>query len=373
MKTQANFFLRTYDRLLAGVAVVALVGASLFFAMSQADDEAAARKAVDRVARLKPSDCGVETLETAPYDRILTQAKNPLLVTVPDTKGGSFLASPKRVKCRCGAVLDAGLDKCAKCGTSLVVVNEVDEEQKRVTAWEKRYGVKCDDADADGDGFTNREEYEAKTDPTNAKDHPDYALSLSLVLPLKETTVPFVFTRAVEIPNGWRCEFFDPTKKDSYGRKGLSFTAVIGEDLVIPSEQQRGGAKNVATGYTLKAYDKKEELRQVGTGSTVRKSIDLSTVTLVRKSDGKVVTLPIQPNKKNIRFTPVDVQATLVYARGAVPKTFAVVASDEIDLNGTAYRVVSITKTAKGAEVVVEDLKTKKRHTLAATGDASGS
>lgn len=367
MKTQTNFFLRAYDRLLAGVAVVALLGAGAFLAMSQADEGEAIEKACARIDRQKPADCGVAALEMAPYERILVQAKNPLSLTVPEAKGGSFLASPKRIKCRCGAVLDAGLDKCPSCGASLVVVNQVDEEQKRQTAWEKRYGVPCNDADADGDGFTNREEYEAKTDPTNPKDHPDYALSLKLVLPLKETTVPFVFTRAVQIPTGWRCTFFDPSKKDNYGRSGLSFTAVIGEELVIELSHGTGPAKTESTGYALEGYEKKEELRPISEGSSMRKSFDVSTVTLRRKSDGKRVKLPVQEktSRKGLRFTPVDVQATLVYERGA-PKTLSVVPLDEIVLHGTTYRVTAIVKKGNGAEVTLEDAKTKKVYTLTA-------
>ena len=60
--------------------------------------------------------------------------------------------------------------------------------------WEKKYGLNPADAadavlDKDGDGFTNLEEFMAKTDPTNRNDHPDYLDSLSIVLPLDKTSV----------------------------------------------------------------------------------------------------------------------------------------------------------------------------------------
>ena len=49
------------------------------------------------------------------------------------------------------------------------------------------------DADTDADGFTNAEEFAAGTDPSDKKSHPDYFDSLKLVMPLKETYLPFSF------------------------------------------------------------------------------------------------------------------------------------------------------------------------------------
>lgn len=360
-----NFMVRHYDWIAAGVAVLALFGAVGFYVLSLGHDaDASARAAVAAIDRRKPASCGVEKTDLAPYAAILRQAKTPLLVAEVDGSRESFLASERRIKCcHCEAVMPSGLAECPKCKTSLVVVNEVDEEAKKVARWKARYGVDPDDGDADGDGFTNREEYEAQTDPTDPKDHPDYVDSLRLTLPLKETYVPFVLTKATQIPAGWRCEFFDPRRKDDYGRLGCTFTAVVGEEILIPKREAMGAVKHVSTGYVLKGFEKKEELRAITSGSAMKRAVDVSVATLERKSDGKGVKLVVQSNRKKVRLSPVDVQATLVYERRGT-KTFEVVAGDEIDLNGSKYRIASVRTLPKGAEVVVESVSTGSSQTL---------
>ncbi len=94
---------------------------------------------------------------------------------------------------------------------------------------------------------------------------------------------------------------------------------------------------------------------------------DTSEVTLERVGDGKTITMMVQAGVavKNLKLTPVDVQATLNYERGTV-KTFNVVPGTELDLNGTKYRVVSIKAIAKGAQIVIEHALSGKKRTLQA-------
>lgn len=360
MNGETNFFKRYYDRILAGIAALALVGAGVYyFAGTGADGEAASAAALARIDRLKAAAAPVAQEDLGALAANLRQAKSPVLVTVPDEKGASFLASERRIRCRCGQVLVAGLESCPKCHASLVVINKEDEAAKRQARWATRFGVKVDDLDADGDGFTNREEFEAQTDPTDAKDHPNYVDSLKLALPLKETFVPFALIKATQIPSGWRCEFLDPKRRDDYGRLGRAFTAVIGEEIVIPLGQVKGQTKSEKTGYVLKSFTKKEEKRAITAGSTMQKAVDVSVATLKRVSDGKLVELVIQPNRAALRLTPVDVQATLIYERNGT-KTFNVVAGDDINLNGTVYRVKGVKAVGKGAEVTLENVATHK-------------
>lgn len=361
-----NFIARHYEWIVAGVGVLALLGAAAYYALSfGADADAAAQAAVQSIDRKKPVSDGIAELDLEPYAATLRQTRTPSLVAAVDATRESFLASERRVKCKCGHVMVSGLETCPKCAAPLVIVNEVDEASKKLDQWKTRYGVDLTDDDKDNDGFTNREEYEAKTDPTDAKDHPDYLDSLKLTLPLKETYVPFVFTKATKIPTGWRCEFFDPKRKDAYGRVGTAFTAVVGEELFLPVSKATGVAKGEPSGYLLKACEKKEELREIQAGSSMKKAVDVSEVTLVRKSDGKVVTLVLQSAKKTAKLTPVDVQATLVYERRTA-QTFVVVPGDSITLNTETYLIRSVKPVGKGAEVVLEQSVTGRRKTLKA-------
>ena len=162
--------------------------------------------------------------------------------------------------------------------------------------------------------------------------------------------MPFVFRKANKIPAGWRCEFFDPVRKDDYGRKGATLTAIIGEEVAD-------------TGFVLKSYTAKSEKRAIP-GSELKKTVDVSEAVVERASDGKVITLVIQEGK-NVKLAPVDVQARLSYERGAV-KTFDVVPGAEIVLSGTKYKIKEIKAAGKGAKVVLENALSGKVRTIEA-------
>ena len=366
-----NFFAAHYDRIAAVVGALALVGGVAFFFLSQGDDpETAAGNAVQAVRRLKPSETGVASVDLTAYAAAVRLVKSPTVVGELSGASASFLASERRVSCKkCKKAIPGDVKafpNCPFCG-------EKQEEEKKVVLdadgdgmpdeWEKRYGLNPNDpndanADADGDGFTNLEEYQAGTDPTDRHDHPDYLDSVAIQLPLKETYLPFVFTKATKIPAGWRCEFFFPGLKDDYGRAGRSLTAVIGEEI--------GKGTKFPAGYVLKSYEKKEEKQERKGMKGMFVSVDVSEVTVERVSDKKTVKLVLAQDKR-AKPQSVDVMATLTYTRGDV-KTFEVVPGATLDLNLEKFKVVEIAPVGKGAKVTFESVRTGKRRTLEANG-----
>lgn len=367
-----NFFVAHYDWLALGVGVVALAVGAAFFVLSLGDEpEAAAQAEAERIERMrpanadKPENLGVKPVDMTQLDAAMRLTRSPVAVVEISEKDASFLASERRVVCKkCKKAIVGDIKACPACP----FCGEKQEEERKTVLdadadglpdeWEKRYGLNPGDpsdanADTDGDGFTNAEEFAAKTDPTNRNDHPDYLDSLKIQLPLKNTFMPFIFTQAVKIPTGWRCQFFFPNRKDNsgYNRKGLSLTAVIGEEIGD-------------SGFVLKGYEKKEEKRAIKGGQGMKKTVDVSEVTVVRKSDGKSVKL-VLAESKSVKPVAVDVQATLVYTRGTVTN-LEVVPGSEIDLNGTKYRVVNVKAIGKGAQVTVENSLSMKKHTLQA-------
>lgn len=368
---EQNFLAAHYDRIAAAVGLAALAGGIAFFALSAGDDpEAAAANAAQAVSRMKPSETGVTDVDMTAFDGAVRLVRNPAVVSELTGTGASFLASERRVKCKkCQKVIPGDIKavpKCPFCG-------EKQEEEKKVVLdsdgdgipdeWEKRYGLNPNDpndanADADGDGFTNLEEYQAGTDPTDPRDHPDYLDSLAVQLPLKETYLPFLFTKATKIPAGWRCEFFFPGLRDDYGRAGRALTAVIGEEI--------GKGTKFPSGYVLKAFEKKEEKQARKGMQGMAVAVDVSEVTVVRQADKKSVTLVIAQDKR-AKPQPVDVMATLTYTRGDV-KTFEAVPGTTLDLNGEKYKVTAIQAAGKGAKVTVQSVRTGKSRTLEAAG-----
>ena len=360
-----NFFAAHYDWLvlLAGVAVLALGAAVYVLSLGQDPDAAAAEKVAD-VERLKPSACGVSAVDMTERQAAVRLGQNPLQTLEVSAKDESFLASERRVLCgnkECRKAIPGDVKACPACpycGTKQLVAAKVvvDADNDGLPdEWEKKYGLTpADPADADvdtdKDDFTNAEEFAAKTDPTDRKDHPDYLDSLQLQLPLKQVYLPFVFVKATKIPAGWRCEFFDPKQKDNYNRMGRTYRVAIDEEIG-------------KSGFVLKACEQKSVAVAIKGGKNMTKQEDASEVKVERKSDGKVLTLTVA--RKNSKPVPVDVKAALSYSRGG-GKQMDVAAGDEIELSGTKYKIKAIESLEKGAKVVVENVISGKIRTLEA-------
>ena len=367
-----GFLAAHYDWLVLGVGVIVLGVGIVFYVSSLGEDsDEAAAEAVARIDRMKPAETGVAPLDLSEFQSVSSAIRRPVLLAEIDGRSESFLASERRVLCKCGKAISGdviAVPACPYCGEKQKVEKKavLDTDGDGLPdEWEKKYGLNVNDAsdanaDLDGDEFTNLEEYVAKTDPKDPKDHPDYLDSLKIVLPLKETSMPFAFRKATKIPAGWRCEFFDPSRKDDYGRKGKALTAIVGEEIV---DKDVDAKKALKSGFVLKSYTAKSEKRAIP-GSELKKTVDVSEAVVERTSDGKVITLVIQEGK-TVKLAPVDVQATLSYERGTV-KTFDVVPGAEIVLSGTKYKVKEIKASGKGAKVTLENGLSGKLRTIEA-------
>jgi len=364
---KGGFLAAHYDWLALGVGLLALVGAVVFYVASLGEDlDKAVARTEEEVNKMKSAETGVKPLDMGLLYQAVRLTRAPIQMAEVEEKTENFLASERRVFCKkCGAVILGSAKACPAILATGEVCGALQEDEKKVVLdadgdgmpdeWERKYGLNPNIADAnedkDGDAFTNLEEYQAKTDPTDKNDHPDYLDSLTLNLPLKETTLPFVFTKATKIPAGWRCEFFNAREKDDYGRLGRTITAVIGEEIGT-------------SGFALKAYEQKESKVAIKGGEGLKKTIDVSEVTIERKRDGKTLKLVISANKK-AKPSAVDVQATLVYSRGGV-KNFEVVSGTEIVLSGVKYRIAEIKAVGKGGRVTLENVLSGKKRTLEA-------
>ncbi len=340
----------------AGLAALAGCGALLFIAKQEDPERARAEESAQGKAP-ESANTGVAAADMAGFALARKVVETPTRVPeTPDAKQ-SFLAPGMRVFCEqgdpadekkaCGLPIPFGEKKCPLCGV------KQPEEQKVVLdtdgdglpdELEKTLGMNPNDpndvgGDLDGDGFTNLEEYEAKTDLRDPESHPDYLDYVKIVLPLRVKPLPFVFT-GVRKRSGdaYEMQFRDPRKVNDAGTRGFIYS-------VAP------GAPIGETGFRAKAYEQKADKVPIP-GTNLTRDRDISTATVERISDGKLLTLQVGV----IQHVAADVETTLVYERDP-SLTFAVSPGGTIQIKRAKYTVKDIRREGKAVKV---DLTSEK-------------
>ena len=196
-----------------------------------------------RLKAAKPAHEGVAAADMTVFQSVFRTAKSPPAMVEIDSKKGSFLASDTRIVCKaekdavgkdgkpqkgCGRPIPMESKECPYCGVVQDTgVTKEEEGVRKMREWSARYGVDLilhPDNDTDKDGFTDMEEYEfagksgGTFNPKDADSHPDYLESLFVEGEMKQTLLPFFRQTVSPIPNGWRFNFRDASKKNAYGQ-----------------------------------------------------------------------------------------------------------------------------------------------------------
>ena len=385
--SKSNFFKDHYDWLVAIAGLALLAGVGVLFAMSLDSSPEAARAACETELKNRtPAHKDVPAADMTLLEKVMAGLEKPSLLDPLSDKEGNFLASECRVYCQnpdraaCHKPIPYKSKVCPFCGfqqpseeSAEAVRGGVDADKDGLPdAWELKYGLNPNDPadakqDADGDTFTNFEEFEAKTDPKNPDSHPDFLESLALASALRTEELPFMFKMATPIPSGHRLTFvatkWNQDKKSVIGDavvKSMA-TAEVGKEVVfelmkIKYVKGRPQDDKVKTGWRVVKYDKKED-RVLKPGTEQKVLVDVSTAELERIRDKRTITVQVGVRKP----VAIEEQIDLVWNRGE-GKKFTVTAGSEFSLVNRKYKVKKLAKDGNACKVTIEDLgkKTEK-------------
>ncbi len=364
MTGKENFFSAHWDWFvaLAGLGVLGAAVALLLPTLSE-DVDGAVASCQTALSGTRPAHEGVPPADLSVLQAAFRTVRVPPVLAEVDAKKASFLASERRIVCRagegedakkaCGRPIPAAAVKCPFCGMAQpeLVKVEIDSDHDGLpNDWELKYGLNPNDgkdatADSDGDGFSNLEEYEAKTDPKDAKSHPDYLDFVSVQGSLKQTFLPFYFKQANPMPGKtFRLTF----QRDVKSKYDSTLTAKVGEAI-------KSLDGKFDSGYVARNYSIKDVEMPAYRGSKMMKKVKVGFVDIERAKDGKKLVL-----REGVSRIPVETETELVYSREG-GKTFTVRAGAEFDIHGVKYRVKSLDMKDGKPSVTIEEVGTKKQ------------
>ncbi|MFH1477480.1 MAG: Amuc_1099 family pilus-like system protein [Verrucomicrobiota bacterium] len=241
-----------------------------------------------------------------------------------------LMVAEVRVRCvQCGRPIPVNAEVCPfrNCGAQQPAIPKAQTKDSDLDGipdeWELRYGLNpnADDAlqDADGDGFTNLEEFQALSNPRDADSHPAFAEKLRVVK-IGRTPMPLSFQGVNRLSTN-DVRFLLKNKRlrrDTYAKLG-----------------------DTVDGYKIVEFEPKKVKVKKGTFEVEE---DVSVLTVSK--DNKMTPLTI--NREN----QGEIGANLIFL---VDQTRMVVKlGDVIKLKNSSYKVIDIKKDI----VIVVDINT---------------
>ncbi len=190
--------------------------------------------------------------------------------------------------------------------------------------WLEEFGLPITDADvliqdADGDGFTNLDEWEGHTNPVEKKSHPPYPFKLKL-RSFAQEAFPLIFSSSVS---------------ESY--------AINNVDASRPTQFLHIGEIVAGTKYKLTGYTEKFDTDRYGT------TIDVSELTLEQVDTHDQVTLV-----KEKRATSPESVANFLYTWNGAEETFSVKKDQEFTLKPLEEIKYKLLDVQPGKAIIID-------------------
>lgn len=174
---------RHYDRLMAGVVLLGLVGSLAYLALSVGRIQREQHDFDEEIRRLRPRYPTAPAFDEAECKSIQDRIATPFRVDEAHWTNSPMLVPEARVSCfLCWRPIEYSATVCPHClaeqpppdGTP---ADGDGDRDGMPDAWEKEHGLDPTDSsdalrDADGDKFSNLAEYSAKTSPTDPSSYP---------------------------------------------------------------------------------------------------------------------------------------------------------------------------------------------------------
>ena len=197
--------------------------------------------------------------------------------------------------------------------------------------WLEEFGLPITEADvltqdADGDGFTNLDEWQAHTNPAAKDSRPPYTFKLKL-RSFAEEAFPLIFTSSVE-------ETF----------------AINNVDPSRPTQFLHVGEMVAGTKYKITNYTEKFETDKYGT------NVDVSELTLEQVATHDLVTLV-----KGKRAMSPEAVANFLYTWGGTEQTFAVKKDQEFSFKPEEEITYKLLDVQPDKAIIINTGKKKKK------------
>ncbi len=327
---KSAFLAEHYDKLVLAAALAVLVASLATLLVGAGSSKAESAKFARRIRALEDVERhNVEIIPGLLFAAARDDARSSYSMAGTNV---AFLVAPERVSCvKCSQPIPIDADVCPWCSaeqpSETVTVDETwdSDGDGMPDEWEKKFSLDPfgDDSvlDPDSDGFSNLEEFQAGTDPKDAKSHPARFAFLR-VRSIDVEPFPFAF-------NGSKMKGAD-------GEYKFAVKDAKGRDWYV-----KKGQELAKTGFSLKDFSSAMEERKTSTG--VRK-MEIFTLVFVKEDDQVVMKAGSKPESSIYK-------ASFVCAKDAEPQVYEAKRNETFDFDGDTFKLVSVDRKARTAKL----------------------